>query len=269
MAAILGLGLNEAAYMAEIVRAGIGSVDKGQTRGRPGAGHEPGHDVPPGGPAAGRAADRAARPPTRRSRCSSSPRWCLVIGLPELTTTAQLIYGRNFQQIPLLIVASIWYLVLTTILTIVQCRLERRLSRERPRPPDGAGFSDAEAAMSTTHGSHAHDHRHPMVEAIGVRKVYGDNEVLKSIDLTVEPGEVVSLLGPSGSGKSTFLRCINHLEALDGGEISVNGHARRLPPRARQEVRAAAARRSPPPGATSAWSSSGSTCSRTGPRWRT
>ena len=64
----------------------------------------------------------------------------------------------------------------------------------------------------------------PMVEAIGVRKVYGDNEVLKSIDLSVDQGEVVSLLGPSGSGKSTFLRCINHLESLDGGEISVNGH---------------------------------------------
>jgi len=63
-----------------------------------------------------------------------------------------------------------------------------------------------------------------MVEAIGVRKVYGHNEVLKSIDLTVDQGEVVSLLGPSGSGKSTFLRCINHLERVDGGEISVNGH---------------------------------------------
>jgi polar amino acid transport system ATP-binding protein len=62
-----------------------------------------------------------------------------------------------------------------------------------------------------------------MVEAVGVRKVYGDTEVLKGIDLTVAAGEVVSLLGPSGSGKSTFLRCINHLERLDGGEISVNG----------------------------------------------
>jgi polar amino acid transport system ATP-binding protein len=64
----------------------------------------------------------------------------------------------------------------------------------------------------------------PMVEAVGVRKVYGANEVLKSIDMTVQQGEVVSLLGPSGSGKSTFLRCINHLERVDGGEISVNGH---------------------------------------------
>ena len=62
-----------------------------------------------------------------------------------------------------------------------------------------------------------------MVEAVGVRKWYGDNEVLQGIDLSVGRGEVVTMLGPSGSGKSTFLRCINHLERLDGGEISVNG----------------------------------------------
>lgn len=63
----------------------------------------------------------------------------------------------------------------------------------------------------------------PMVQASRVRKSFGDNEVLKGIDLTVNAGEVISLLGPSGSGKSTFLRCINHLERIDGGEISVNG----------------------------------------------
>lgn len=62
-----------------------------------------------------------------------------------------------------------------------------------------------------------------MVDAIGVRKAFGDNDVLRSIDLTVHRGEAVSLLGPSGSGKSTLLRCINHLERIDGGEISVDG----------------------------------------------
>jgi polar amino acid transport system ATP-binding protein len=64
----------------------------------------------------------------------------------------------------------------------------------------------------------------PMVEAVQVRKRFGEVEVLKGIDLTVGRGEVISLLGPSGSGKSTFLRCINHLEAIDGGEINVDGH---------------------------------------------
>ncbi|GAA5166088.1 amino acid ABC transporter ATP-binding protein [Ornithinimicrobium tianjinense] len=63
-----------------------------------------------------------------------------------------------------------------------------------------------------------------MVEARGVRKHYGQLEVLKGIDLEVRNGEVLCLVGPSGSGKSTFLRCINHLERLDGGTLRVNGH---------------------------------------------
>lgn len=63
----------------------------------------------------------------------------------------------------------------------------------------------------------------PVVLGRGVQKSFGDNHVLRGIDLTVERGEVVVILGPSGSGKSTLLRCINHLEDMDGGSISVNG----------------------------------------------
>ena len=62
-----------------------------------------------------------------------------------------------------------------------------------------------------------------MVQALNVRKRYGANEVLKSISLEVASGEVLCLLGPSGSGKSTFLRCINHLETVNGGRIYVDG----------------------------------------------
>ncbi|MBY8820491.1 amino acid ABC transporter ATP-binding protein [Streptomyces cinereoruber subsp. cinereoruber] len=62
-----------------------------------------------------------------------------------------------------------------------------------------------------------------MVRAEGVRKHFGNLEVLKGIDLTVERGQVCCLLGPSGSGKSTFLRCINHLERVDGGRLTVDG----------------------------------------------
>src|SRR5437660_2813680 len=62
-----------------------------------------------------------------------------------------------------------------------------------------------------------------MVKAEGVHKRFGRLEVLKGVSLEVAPGEVMVLLGPSGSGKSTFLRCINHLEKIDAGRLSVDG----------------------------------------------
>jgi polar amino acid transport system ATP-binding protein len=62
-----------------------------------------------------------------------------------------------------------------------------------------------------------------MVKAENVHKSFGHVEVLKGIDLEVTNGEVLCLLGPSGSGKSTFLRCINHLERVNGGRLSVDG----------------------------------------------
>ncbi|MBY5762003.1 amino acid ABC transporter ATP-binding protein [Rhizobium leguminosarum] len=63
----------------------------------------------------------------------------------------------------------------------------------------------------------------PLVRARNVHKSFDQLEVLKGIDLDVMPGEVVVVLGPSGSGKSTFLRCINHLEAINKGFIEVDG----------------------------------------------
>jgi len=62
-----------------------------------------------------------------------------------------------------------------------------------------------------------------MVEARRVRKRFGRNEVLNGVSLTVPVGGVVVIIGPSGSGKSTFLRCINHLERVDGGRVYVDG----------------------------------------------
>src|SRR3954454_2827442 len=64
----------------------------------------------------------------------------------------------------------------------------------------------------------------PIVSAEGVVKRFGRLEVLKGVSLDVSRGEVVCVIGPSGSGKTTFIRCINHLEKIDGGRIEVNGH---------------------------------------------
>jgi polar amino acid transport system ATP-binding protein len=63
-----------------------------------------------------------------------------------------------------------------------------------------------------------------VLRAEDVRKRFGRLQVLKGVSLEVRRGEVVCLIGPSGSGKTTFLRCINHLEKIDGGRIEVNGH---------------------------------------------
>ena len=62
-----------------------------------------------------------------------------------------------------------------------------------------------------------------VVEALEVEKWFGPLHVLRTVSLTVHPQEVVVIIGPSGSGKSTFLRCLNHLEKIDGGTLTVNG----------------------------------------------
>ena len=63
----------------------------------------------------------------------------------------------------------------------------------------------------------------PMVEVRGAHKSFGAVEVLRGIDLSVERGQIVAIIGPSGSGKSTLLRSINHLETLNGGDVWLDG----------------------------------------------
>jgi polar amino acid transport system permease protein len=128
VAAILGLGLNEGAYMAEIVRAGILSVDEGQNE----AAHALGMTriqtmrriVLP-------QAMRVIIPPTGNETISMLKTTSLVsvIAYTELLYSVQLIYSANYKTIPLLIVASLWYLLFTSILSVGQYFLERRFGR--------------------------------------------------------------------------------------------------------------------------------------------
>ncbi len=125
-ASLLGLGLNEAAYMAEIVRAGINSVDRGQVEAARSVGLTDGqtmhHVVLP-------QAFKVVIPPTANQTIGMLKNTSLVsvIGAQELLTRAEDIYARNFQVVELLIVASLWYLALTTVASAVQYWLERRL----------------------------------------------------------------------------------------------------------------------------------------------
>jgi polar amino acid transport system permease protein len=127
-AAILGLGLNEGAYMAEIVRAGIISVDPGQADAAQSLGmtrlQTMRRIVLP-------QAMRVIIPPTGNETISMLKTSSLasVIVVTELLYTAQLIYSVNFKTIPLLIVASVWYIVCTSVLYVGQYYLERYYGR--------------------------------------------------------------------------------------------------------------------------------------------
>ena len=63
-----------------------------------------------------------------------------------------------------------------------------------------------------------------MISVKGLKKSFKNNEVLKGIDIEIQPGEVVAIVGPSGCGKSTFLRCLNLLEKPSGGQILYGRH---------------------------------------------
>jgi polar amino acid transport system permease protein len=132
MAALLGLGLNEGAYMAEIVRAGILSVEEGQTDAALALGMTSGqtmrHIVLP-------QAMRVILPPTGNEFISmlKTSSLATVVTYGELLRRAGDIYSTNLQVVPLLVVASIWYLVITSVASVGQYYVERRFGRGRAR----------------------------------------------------------------------------------------------------------------------------------------
>jgi polar amino acid transport system permease protein len=149
-AAVLGLGLNEGAYMAEIVRAGIISVDEGQTDAAQSLGmtriQTLRRIVLP-------QAMRVIIPPTGNETISMLKTTSLasVITVTELLYAAQLIYSVNFKPIPLLIAVSIWYLVCTSVLYVGQHYLERHYARGSSRS-EAARIGLASAALASPRG---------------------------------------------------------------------------------------------------------------------
>jgi len=147
IAAILALGLNEGAYMAEIVRAGILSVDEGQSE---------------AGAALGMSrlqimrrvvlpqAMRVIVPPTGNETISMLKTTSLVsvIAVSDLLYSVQLIYAVNYRTIPLLLVASIWYLLVTTVLSIGQFYIERHFGRSATRNASLTPLQQLRAALA-------------------------------------------------------------------------------------------------------------------------
>ncbi|OYO25210.1 ABC transporter permease [Enemella dayhoffiae] len=132
VAALLALGLNEGAYMSEVVRGGILAVDRGQSEAAQALGMNRlltlRRIVLP-------QALRVILPPTGNQVISMLKITSLVsvIAFTELLYSAQLIYSANFQTIPLLIVASLWYMLFTAVLSVGQYFLERHFGRDQAR----------------------------------------------------------------------------------------------------------------------------------------
>jgi polar amino acid transport system permease protein len=128
---MLALGLNEAAYMSEIVRGGILAVDRGQSEAAIALGYTPyqtfRHIIMP-------QALRVIIPPIGNQTISMLKTTSLVsiVAAQDLLTRAQNIYAKNFLVIELLFVAASWYLIMTSIAIVIQIWIEQRLSQDGP-----------------------------------------------------------------------------------------------------------------------------------------
>lgn len=136
-AALLGLGLNEGAYMGEIIRAGLLAVDAGQREASKALGYRPWQSffiviLPQ--------AMKSIIPPTGNQVIGMLKYTSLasVVALPELMHSVELIYARNYEIVPLLLVASLWYLFMVSVLSIVQFKIERFYSKGANAPSTGA-----------------------------------------------------------------------------------------------------------------------------------
>jgi polar amino acid transport system permease protein len=255
--AIIGFGLNQAAFSAESIRGGILSVSTTQTAAAASLGMGPiltlRRIVLP-------QAARVIVPSTCSDVISMLKLTAIasIIFVQELTFRAQQIVGQNFKFFTVFAAAGLIYLLMTSIIAVIQSFAEERLDPDRRRSnwredvkrflgisvpgQSDSGLNEADQSLlARSHLSLHETERKPswlhelvsfelngkrgasFVECKGVQKLYGTRTVLQGINLNVSRGEVVVIIGPSGSGKSTLLRMINHLEEMDGGEITVDG----------------------------------------------
>ncbi|WP_176045459.1 amino acid ABC transporter permease/ATP-binding protein [Burkholderia sp. BCC1644] len=244
LAAVLGLTLNHAAFSSEVIRGGILAVDQGQLEAAAALG------LP-----RGRQTTRIVLPQAMRAilptafndliTLAKGTSMVYVLAMPELFYTVQVIYRRNLEVIPLLMVATVWYLIILTVLSAIQVQVERHYARGALRNPPpsvltfalariGALWRRATSRRAASIARAAGDARADTAAAAaprtggevavhGVSKQFGMQRVLDNVSFVAPRGSVTVIVGPSGSGKSTLLRTINHLERVDDGYIDIDG----------------------------------------------
>jgi polar amino acid transport system permease protein len=251
--AVIGFALHESAFCAEYIRGAIISVHRNQKIAAAAYGMGPflalRRIVLP-------QAMRVIVPQTANTAINmlKSTSVASVIFVNELSFRAHQIAAQNFKYFTILTAAGLIYLFMTSVLSIVQDWLERVYNVDLDRHSMLSGFWDyfdkkrtapvgERAAIAPLSAAGRMQHAAlltlnlvnrsvrtdqdsattPFVVCTAVEKSYGKHRVLCGVNLSVNRGEVVAILGPSGSGKSTLLRMINHLEGMDGGEITVDG----------------------------------------------
>lgn len=228
-AGLFALVLTEAAYMAEIHRGGLLSVAKGQREaaralgiGR--LGTQRLIVVPQ--------AFRIALPTLTNEYVTIVKLTSLVsvISLSELLLVGQRLYAQNFLVLETLGAVAVYYVLIVSLFGWGLQYLERHLDLGRRKP---GTFGEAQVAklrsglpQVATGNARVREPGTPAALYLSnIHKHYGDHHVLKGIDLSVQPGEVISIIGPSGSGKTSLIRTVNGLESIDEGEIVLFGES--------------------------------------------
>ncbi|MBI0330764.1 amino acid ABC transporter permease/ATP-binding protein [Burkholderia plantarii] len=248
LAAVIGLSLSQAAFSAEAIRGGLLSVDHGQREAAAALGLPRGRQI-----------RRIVLPQAMRALLpgafndviglAKSTSVVYILAMPDLFYTVQIIYHRNLEVIPLLMVATVWYLIILTALSALQVHVERHFARGATREgvaPSRLGAWWRRARRGAQAGRDAHLAEPARAESAApvaaagdagwaarraggavrihnVTKRFGTHVVLDRLSLAAAPGSVTVILGQSGSGKSTLLRSINHFERIDDGFIEVDG----------------------------------------------
>jgi len=225
-AGFIALVVSEAAYMAEIHRGGLIAIPKGQVE----AGRALGLSffgiqrlivIPQ--------AIRVALPALANELVTIVKLTSLVsvISLAEILLVGQRLYTQNFLILETLTAVAFYYILIVTIFDRSITFLERSADVNRlgqKAQPLSEGEVAAKIARFTARpASRRQPADVPALEAKGVHKAFGDLQVLKGVDLTVQPGEVISIIGRSGSGKTTFIRTLNGLEHMDSGSVRLHG----------------------------------------------